>query len=139
MLVAGFPLSSLNVCSRSGHHPAGCLPSKLSLRLVTACSQGGKSSGGSSDEDLPKIPLSLSEGNDQVQEALADILQMSIRKQEVKQQILDDLEIKKEKLRLIGDEVSTTGRRSLTIMPQLFCTLLNMALEMLMCICRNCS
>ncbi|KAG1667886.1 hypothetical protein FOA52_013646 [Chlamydomonas sp. UWO 241] len=62
--------------------------------------EGTTTPAGSSDGAQPE------EKESDVQAAIADILNMEIRKAKVKEEILADLEIKKEKLRLIGQEIT---------------------------------
>ena len=56
-------------------------------------------------------------GNKEVQDALDTVMQMSVRKAQVKEDILADLETKKERLRSIGEEVRDSASPSLHMMP----------------------
>ena len=56
-------------------------------------------------DDEAESPMDSS-GSSEVQDALAEVMMLSIRKEQVKEEIRVDLEAKKERLRSIGDEVS---------------------------------
>ncbi len=47
-----------------------------------------------------------------MQDALVDMIQMEVAKAKIKQGILDDLEVRKEGMRLIGQEVGVSARVS---------------------------
>lgn len=54
-------------------------------------------------------------GNKEVQDALEEILHMSVRKAQVKEDILADLETKKQKLRSIGEELTEAFGREIEL------------------------
>eukprot|EP00798_Chlamydomonas_sp_ICE-L_P007275 gene7275-388_t len=69
---------------------------------------GRASSSSSSSSDDDKNAQSRSEdGSEAVQDALSEILMIQVRKEEVKQQIRDDVEVKKERMREIGDQITS--------------------------------
>lgn len=59
------------------------------------------------DDDAADSPeAAATSGSSEVQDALAEVMMLSIRKEQVKEEIRVDLEAKKERLRSIGKEVS---------------------------------
>jgi len=70
---------------------------------------------GKAPADASSSNASEKNTDSEVQEALADILNMEVRKEEVKQEILADLELKKEQLRLIGQELADDFEKEIAL------------------------
>ncbi|GAX85465.1 hypothetical protein CEUSTIGMA_g12881.t1 [Chlamydomonas eustigma] len=86
----------------------------LKLRpSITAKHASGKEDPQVPDEEDPG--LDKFKGNPEVQDALAEVMMLSVRKEKVKEDIRQDVEAKKEKIRNIGKELTDDFERKIEL------------------------